>query len=132
MCDGIYGPFQNKIAITCEKEGKTLYPHHLMFNMNIWQLLFSSLVCLYTGQFIDAINFVQRHPEIIPSLLFFSLTAVIGNLFIYQLQREFGALTVTLTTTIRKFLSILISVYANGFTVLPIQWAGIAIIISSS
>ena len=32
-----------------------------------------------------------------------------GNLFIYQLQRDYGALVVTTATTVRKFLSVLAS-----------------------
>ncbi len=39
----------------------------------------------------------------------FSLAMAVGNIFIYQLQRDYGALVVTTTTTVRKFLSVLAS-----------------------
>ena len=39
----------------------------------------------------------------------FSLAMALGNIFIYQLQRDYGALVVTTTTTVRKFLSVLAS-----------------------
>lgn len=39
----------------------------------------------------------------------FSFAMALGNIFIYQLQRDYGALVVTTTTTVRKFLSVLAS-----------------------
>ena len=39
----------------------------------------------------------------------FSLAMAFGNVFIYSLQRYYGALVVTTTTTLRKFLSVLAS-----------------------
>jgi len=81
-CDGVYSPYQNKITKDCEKAGKKLYPHHLMFNMNVWQTIFATIFCLYTGQFIEAIDFVQRHPEMLWNLLYFAFIAVFSNLCI--------------------------------------------------
>jgi UDP-galactose transporter B1 len=40
----------------------------------------------------------------------------IGNIFIYKIQREFGALAVTKTTTVRKFVSLAISIVWFGHT----------------
>jgi UDP-galactose transporter B1 len=44
VCDGIYGPYQNKIA----KEFK-VSEFHLMLNMNLWQGLFSFLIIAPSG-----------------------------------------------------------------------------------
>jgi hypothetical protein len=53
--------------------------------------------------------FVKKHPSILPMFISFSLAMALGNIFIYQLQRDYGALVVTTTTTVRKFLSVLAS-----------------------
>merc|ERR1711871_1303880 len=54
-------------------------------------------------------KFVSAHPEIVGIFLQFSLAMAFGNVFIYTLQRYYGALIVTTTTTLRKFLSVLAS-----------------------
>ena len=46
----------------------------------------------------------------------------IGNLFIYALQANYGALTVTTTTTLRKLLSVVFSVIIFGHHIMPVQW----------
>jgi hypothetical protein len=43
--------------------------------------------------------FVERHPEIMPMFVSFSLAMALGNIFIYQLQRDYGALVVTTTVS---------------------------------
>jgi hypothetical protein len=53
--------------------------------------------------------FVAKHPSILPMFVSFSLAMALGNIFIYQLQRDYGALVVTTATTVRKFLSVLAS-----------------------
>jgi hypothetical protein len=53
--------------------------------------------------------FVAKHPSIMPMFISFSFAMALGNIFIYQLQRDYGALVVTTTTTVRKFLSVLAS-----------------------
>ena len=54
-------------------------------------------------------TFVAKHPSIVPMFISFSFAMALGNIFIYQLQRDYGALVVTTTTTVRKFLSVLAS-----------------------
>merc|ERR1719387_2043302 len=45
ICDGLYGPYQNKIV---DKYKPSAY--HLMFNMNMWEAMFSLVICLSTGE----------------------------------------------------------------------------------
>ncbi len=52
---------------------------------------------------------MKKHPSIVPMFISFSFAMALGNIFIYQLQRDYGALVVTTTTTVRKFLSVLAS-----------------------
>ena len=117
--DGVYGPYQNKICDDVKKAtGEELSPYHLMFNMNFYQgvcslLLLGAQAATDTSgephELLKVQAFVERHPSIISMMISFSLAMAVGNIFIYQLQRDYGALVVTTTTTVRKFLSVLAS-----------------------
>merc|ERR1719473_2560272 len=80
------------------------------------------------SEFQAVLEFGNRHPEVWPRLLLFALTMASGQSFIYLLARYYGALTVTLTTTARKFFSVLLSSAPPPFgmsnTIAPKQYIG--------
>lgn len=128
ICDGIYGPYQNKIS----KSHTTISPYHLMFNMNAWQGLFALVICLLHGDELSEVRqFCSRHPEILPSMAGFSATMALGNLFIYRLQRYWGSLTVTITTTMRKLGSVMFSVVWFGHSMATMQWVAVCVVFLS-
>eukprot|EP00941_MAST-03F_sp_MAST-3F-sp1_P000808 g808.t1 len=170
ICDGIYGPYQNKIIKDADhrlkvakEKGKAkdhlpLVPssHHLMLNMNFWQGFFAFAMVLFhklhsgTNELVDVYAFVNRNPDSLQPLVIFVVAMAVGNLFIYQLQREFGALRVTVTTTVRKLISVMLSSlppagvceylpwlpfcsYLSGFgnEINAIQWFGVFTVFSS-
>ena len=65
----------------------------------------------------------------------FAVTMSAGNLFIYELQRDSGAVVVTLTTTLRKFFTVLLSSLPPpmgfGNQILPLQYIGAAFVFGS-
>mmetsp|Transcript_8620 Transcript_8620/g.13259 ORF Transcript_8620/g.13259 Transcript_8620/m.13259 type:complete len:379 (-) Transcript_8620:2586-3722(-) len=153
ICDGIYGPYQNKIVNSYKPKPNE---YHLMFNMNFAQLLISLSLCLIDfhwtpgippskvsprgvaaslclsfggGELTDALHFIERHPAIIPYLALFAAAMATGNIFIYKLQAAFGALTVTTVTTMRKLISVVSSVLIFGHTLSPAQWIAVLIVI---
>lgn len=135
ICDAIYGPYQDKIVNGAKKlkEAKgdaapdPPSSYHLMFNMNFYQGIIALAMigghiiyevvaegkdpanALATNELALTARFVQKHPEIVLTFLQFSLAMAFGNVFIYSLQRHYGAVVVTTTTTLRKFLSVLAS-----------------------
>jgi UDP-galactose transporter B1 len=170
ICDGVYGPYQNKIVQDARgradaarasgaaaDDAERLVPsaHHLMLNMNFWQGLFALAIILThhlsggANELLEVRSFVARNPDCFKPLTTFVAAMAIGNLFIYQLQRDFGALVVTLTTTIRKLFSVLLSslpptgvcnlvafplcAHISGFgnAINGMQWAGVAMVFSS-
>eukprot|EP00501_MAST-03F_sp_TOSAG23-6_P001287 GSMAST32.ASY1.ANO1.1335.1 assembled CDS len=160
FCDGLYGPYQNKIVVdatNAKPNDEYIIPsaHHLMFNMNFWQGIFGfillSIQYLGTGkhEIFEVKEFMIRNPDCISPLIVFVCTMALGNLFIYQLQRDYGALVVTLTTTIRKLFSVLLSslpvegichvapvplcTYISGFgnSINSIQWVGVGVVFGS-
>mmetsp|Transcript_3852 Transcript_3852/g.6065 ORF Transcript_3852/g.6065 Transcript_3852/m.6065 type:complete len:366 (-) Transcript_3852:229-1326(-) len=127
ICDGIYGPYQNFIKNTYQRCGA----FHLMFNMNLWQGVFSFIWATADGELMDTVRFVQKHPTVMPYLINFCASMALGSSFIYLLQRRCGALTVTKTTTVRKLFSVLVSAYYFGHTISSVQWMGVLVVFTS-
>lgn len=50
LCDGVYGPYQNKIKSKAQEQGNKVTGYHNMFNMNIWQGTFAIFFVLVTGE----------------------------------------------------------------------------------
>ena len=88
---------------------------HLMFNMNAWQGLFSLIIAYAHGDLPEFVAFVERQPTVVPMITMMCITMACGNIFIFAMQRYFGSLEVTITTTVRKLVSVLLSVFgAHG------------------
>lgn len=122
-CDGIYGPYQNKIV---KQHSPSQF--HLMFNMNVYEAMMAFVLAGVTGEIFPGCEFILSHPEIIPNLSYFMATMGIGNIFIYALQRNFGSLVVTTTTTLRKLISVVFSVLWFGHSLAPEQWACVGVV----
>ncbi len=127
-CDGIYGPYQNRLK---KRHSKTVTSFHLMFNVNLWEGIFASIFVVWNGEFGNALAFINRHPDVVPKLGYICLCMAIGSVFINKLQHAYGALTVTLTTTVRKLMTILLSVLWFGHDIAPVQWIGVCMVFLS-
>jgi len=117
-CDGIYGPYQSKIV---KQYGANQF--HLMFNMNMWELLLAAPISYAKGDLTGALSFIERHEEILPRMAYLGTTMALGSIFIFTMQSRFGALEVTLTTTLRKLISVIFSCFWFGHVLTPVQWA---------
>lgn len=131
FCDGVYGPYQNRIKTKAKAKGVSISGYHNMFNMNLWQGVFAGAFCAYTGELPEVAAFVTRNPAVLSDLVKFGAAMAMGNIFIFQLQSSSGALTVTKTTTVRKLISVLFSVWYFGHSLKPMQWAGVALVFLS-
>lgn len=90
--------------------------------------LFFHTALIATGEGIEALGFVSRHPEIILNLIAFSITSGIGQIFIFTTITVFGPLTCAVITTTRKFFTILASVIIFGNALLPRQWVAVVLV----
>merc|ERR1719498_314026 len=110
-----------------------------MLNANFWQALMCIPFCLYPKQGSNelqlAFDFAARHPVVYQRLLLFALAMVCGQSFIYVMARRYGALTVTLITTLRKFFSVLLSAFPPPLgmsnSLVPAQGIGIVLVFGS-
>mmetsp|Transcript_4244 Transcript_4244/g.10973 ORF Transcript_4244/g.10973 Transcript_4244/m.10973 type:complete len:134 (-) Transcript_4244:97-498(-) len=73
-------------------------------------------------------SFLLTHPKASYDVLVFCICGAVGQLFIFITINKFGALTLTLVTTTRKFFSILISSVFLGSTLVGQQWLGVVLL----
>ena len=128
VCDAVYGPYQNKIVA---KHAPSSW--QLMFNMNLYELVIAVGYDLLTSTELQAtMAFWERHPvEFGYRVVLFCVSMSIGNVFIYKIQREFGALSVTKTTTVRKFVSLALSILWFGHSLGLIHYIAMILVFSA-
>jgi solute carrier family 35 (UDP-galactose transporter), member B1 len=95
--------------------------------MNLYELLFAIVLCLVSGELLDGLAFISKHPAILSPLSYFLCCMGLGNVFIYALQKRSGALAVTTTTTLRKMVSVMFSVFWFGHNLHWLQWVAAAV-----
>jgi UDP-galactose transporter B1 len=126
--DAIYGPYQNKIVAKHKPSSWVL-----MFNMNFYELILAVAIDVLTStELQEAWVFLERHPvEFGYRVLLFCASMSLGNVFIYKIQREFGALAVTKTTTVRKLVSLVLSVLWFGHSLQIAHYIAMAIVFAA-
>jgi UDP-galactose transporter B1 len=128
ICDAVYGPYQNKIVAKHKPSSWVL-----MLNMNLYELILAVGYDLLTSTELQQfLTFWERHPvEFGYRVILFCISISVGNIFIYKIQREFGALAVTKTTTVRKFVSLAISIVWFGHTLLISHYVAMALVFAA-
>ena len=101
-CDGLTGAVQERMKLEhATKSG------HMMAAMNKWSCCYLALALIGTGEGLEFIGFIQRHPGIIWQLATFSVASALGQFFIFMCVSEFGPLPCSIITTTRKFFTVL-------------------------
>ena len=122
-CDGLTGALQERMKLEHgTKSG------HMMLAMNKWSCGYLSIAILASGEGLEFISFIQRHPAVIWHLATFSVASALGQFFIFMCVSEFGPLPCSIVTTTRKFFTVLGSVIFFGNTLLPHQWCGAVLV----
>ncbi|XP_015513334.1 solute carrier family 35 member B1 [Neodiprion pinetum] len=115
--DGLTGAVQERMR--AEHKSKS---GHMMLNMNFWSFIFSTSVILVSGELVQFLSFMQRHPNCLWHIVSFSLAGAFGQFFIFLTVSDFGPLPCSVMTTTRKFFTVLGSVLLFGNNLLPRQW----------
>merc|ERR1712071_10119 len=100
--DGLTGAIQDRMKADHQSK-----PVHMMLSMNKWSVGYLTVALLVTGEIFAFVGFVQRHPHVVWDILTFSIASALGQLFIYRMVAEYSALHCTLTTTTRKFFTVM-------------------------
>merc|ERR1712179_570704 len=118
-CDGLTGAVQERMKT--EHQTKS---GHMMMSMNKWSIMYLGITLSITGEGLEFISFISRHPSIIWQLASFSCASALGQFFIFMCVSEFGPLPCSIMTTTRKFFTVLGSVIIFGNIITSRQWIG--------
>lgn len=121
--DGLTGAMQELMRSKAKPTGE-----QMMVNTNFWSCIYLSIALLLTGEGLEFVKFVGRHPYVLSNIALLSLAGAIGQHFIYIMVAGFGPLPVSIVTTTRKFVTVLASVILFGNTLLPRQWIATVIV----
>lgn len=123
LMDGFTGPNQEWVMKTYGSAAQEFQ----IFN-NFWGGLATLGVLAWSGEATDAWGFIQRNPDIVPWMGMFIFASALGQVFIFLTIKHFGSLTLSVTTTTRKFFTFLLSAVWFGHTFSTSQWTGTGII----
>lgn len=117
IMDGFLGVVQDRMRDTSKPSAMSF-----MFSMNLWGsgILFVLLIATWEGP--KFYKFVCEHPEVLLDLGSLAIAGCFGQLFICMMIQQFGSLPTAITTTIRKFFSILCSVLIYGPPLTILKW----------
>ncbi len=121
-------------GITATLQDKFVSAHapsslQLMMSINAFSFLYTLIALISTGQFFTVAEFMAGSDRrLFIAILAFGITSGCGQVFLFGLIRDFGSLSATITTTTRKFFSILLSVVLYSHSIPPLSWIGVAMV----
>eukprot|EP00727_Mastigamoeba_balamuthi_P009845 m51a1_g5483 hypothetical protein (371) ;mRNA; f:313744-315177 len=123
--DGVTGYLQDLICkgFYTDSHKRSIAPWHLMLFVNLFSASYALAVEVVTGELIPTAVFVVSHGSLLTYIVAFALTSALGQLFVYYLVSAYDSLTCSIVTTLRKFLTIVLSIFWFGHMILPLQWA---------
>ena len=121
--DGLTGAAQDRIRSNYETGANSM-----MFFVNIFSVVYLAFGVVVTGELNEFLFFVQRHPFVLVNMLSFSIASAVGQMFIFITITNFGPLTCSIITTIRKLFTILGSVIIFQNPMSSRQWVGTLIV----
>lgn len=122
-CDGITGAVQERM-----KAEHNTRSGHMMKAMNLWSMIFLGVALVLTGEGLEFIGFISRHPGVIWQILSFCVASAFGQFFIFMCVSDFGPLPCSIITTTRKFFTVLASVIFFGNELMSRQWLGVLLV----
>jgi len=101
-----------------------------MFVTNLWQMAISGVLVIYNWSEKGGILFTLSNGYVAKLLTTCSVIETVGQFFVFSLLLVHGPLVTAITTTTRKFFTILVSIFLFGHTLTFIQWIGITAVFS--
>lgn len=81
----------------------------MMFGVNMFSSLFTASSLFVQSGFLDSVEFGLKHPAFVYDCLLLSVSAAVGQLFIYYTISKFGPVVFTIIMTLRQAVAILLS-----------------------
>jgi solute carrier family 35 (UDP-galactose transporter), member B1 len=143
LFDGLTNTVQDHIFTSPDRYGKFTGPQMMVAQniistwMTISYLLITPQIPLSmlpemardgSNELVAALNFLQRHPNVLYDVLGFAACGAIGQVFIFATLERFSSLLLVTVTVTRKMLTMLLSVLWFGKRLTPGQWAGVGLV----
>ncbi|KAK8221324.1 UAA transporter [Phyllosticta capitalensis] len=80
------------------------------------------------GELAQALDFVQRHPQVGWDVLAFAACGAVGQVFIFYTLAHFSSLLLVTVTVTRKMLTMVLSVIWFGHKIHGMQWLGVGLV----
>lgn len=126
--DSFTGQWQSKMF----QQNQDISPFHMMFGVNAFSMIFSLITLVHTKEFEPALSFIANAPsEMHLHLIIFTITSTLGQLFIFQTIKNFGAVVFAITMNTRIILSILLSCFIYSHDVGASGYLGLFLVFSS-
>merc|ERR1719324_520903 len=119
--DGFTSTFQEKLFKDHE-----VSTDQQMFWVNLFAVGLSCAVLGGSG-LRAGVAFAQRHPVFLADAAALSLSATMGQVFIYETILNFGALVFAATMNARQLMSIMVSIHMQQHSVTALQIVGVAL-----
>jgi UDP-galactose transporter B1 len=121
--DAVTGPTQESVSRDYKPTVMTM-----TLWINLFPFAVMAAVTAATGELAAALAFCRAHPEIYMDLAIYCFLSAVGQSVIVWALFRFDSMTVTVVTTTRKFLTILVSVFWFGNALNLLQWAGVLVV----
>uniref|UniRef100_A0A915EKU3 Uncharacterized protein n=1 Tax=Ditylenchus dipsaci TaxID=166011 RepID=A0A915EKU3_9BILA len=105
--DGVTGAVQDRI-----RNNYTTEKWSMMFFMNLFSSVFLFITLIVSGELMQFISFVNTYPFVLREMFMFAVAGALGQCFIFKTVTDFGPLTCSIVTTLRKLFSLVFSVIA--------------------
>ncbi|CAM9204955.1 unnamed protein product [Phaeothamnion confervicola] len=132
LLDGVTNAQQDEIYSRGNVSSMYMMFQAISVQVNMWMagfhavLLAGGMAALGgASELSRALEFCRAFPAVVPNVAAFCACAAVGQLFIFYIIKEYGALVNVTCTITRKVFSILISVALFGHAVRWWQWCGI-------
>jgi UDP-galactose transporter B1 len=123
LMDGFLGAFEDRMRSV--KKPTSL---NLMFYMNAWNSLYVIIFLVVSNEGVEFVEFCKRHPIVMRDLSVVVAFGICGQFCITAMISDFGALPLSLVTTLRKFVTVLLSVIIFNNELSVRQWIAAGII----
>ena len=113
--------FSQKKMVRENEEKPHVY--ETMYFMGKWQAILSLLIVLFSIGDKGGVSFCIENPKVLELLVWPALIESAGQFCIYELVIHHGPYLTTCITTLRKFVTIILSVILFGHSLTATQWA---------
>lgn len=103
-----------------------------MSQINKWVFIVTLLYSIFSRQLLPILYFLVDHPRFTIDLLLNACMNVTVQFFVYYLIQNFRQHIVPFVITIRKILSVVISILWFNHSIVTIQWIGVVVVLSAA